>query len=394
MRRALGSTLMLLTLSTAFAQDRPDDADPPADPSATPYAWGGLALPLVNVNTTDGLGFGVGAELYNRRREQNFGYKYRISISTFWTTSGNYTSNYVQIEHRDEHFWTVRLLYRGWKNMLYAGSGGADIIRLLPREEAGNNVVYGPILLANIVRRVRNSPVMLFGQAYARYAAVRANPGGLLERERPFGWEGGAYFDLGGGAWMQEVDRWPLPTKGYEIELGIRAGGTGAPGGFRGLFGVHAEAKGWLPIAGQWLTLNARTVFDKSWGERPFWDQENLAGIARDENGYEQMMVGYGRSRTRGDGVFATMVELRPYFGRAQAGFFDLSFGLSVFAETAFLFRKNDLGPHMPSVGVSPILLWQGAIPLRPFIAWGWRSENGGKRRPESQFGISLTGVL
>ena len=61
----------------------------------------------------------------------------------------------------------------------------------------------------------------------------------------------------------------------------------------------------------------------------------------------------------------------------------------------AFLFRGSDPGPHMPSVGVAPLLVWQGTVELRPFLAWGWMSDRPrGPRTPELQIGVSLLSPL
>jgi hypothetical protein len=67
-----------------------------------------------------------------------------------------------------------------------------------------------------------------------------------------------------------------------------------------------------------------------------------------------------------GDGVLAAMVELRPKLGETHHPVADLAFYVSTFAEVGWLFRGNDPGPPLPSVGVAPYVLWQGAAELRP----------------------------
>lgn len=378
----------------AANQTKPLADEPAPGRKRSAYVWGGIGVPLVNYNTTDGLGFGLGGQIFDRRRGTDFGYRYRITLSTFWTTSGNYTSNYLQVERRSTHTWLARVTYQRWKNMLYVGAGGAAAsVRNGPESEG--NLVESVTFLSNVQRKVRRTPVYVYAQAYGRYAHVVPNPGGVLDTQRPLGSEGGFYFDAGGGLFINEIDRWPLPIKGIQSEIALRGGGTAHPGGFSPLFGVRGEVIGWWPIVGDWLVLGGRSVLDKTFGDRPFFEQEFLAGQDRDEVAYEQMLTGYGRSRTRGDGVFATLVELRTRFGRAQAGFFDLAFYLSVFGETAHLFEGNKLGPHMPSVGFAPLLVWQGGVVLRPFASWGWFSdEPGGARTPDMQFGISLASPL
>lgn len=411
--------LTTLLLLTALAAPEPADdvvEDPPILVEATPtpstaaeaeatapedeprerseYKWGGIGLPLVNYNNIDGLGFGVGAEVFDRRRDQDTGYRYKVSVATFWTTSGNFGSNFLQVERRGKHRMIARLVYRTWRNMLYTGSGGADIA--LNRDDiAGDNRIHGPSALINIIRSVPNSPVFVWFQGYTRYVIVNAAPGGILDTDRPFGFDGGFYFDTSAGIFIDEIDRWPLPYKGVQFELDARVGGTAVSGGFEPLFGVHAELIGYYPVVGKWLTIGMRSVFDKTFGERPWYEQEYIGGQLRDESGYEQTVTGYARYRPRGDGISATMIDVRQLLGRTRHPTADMAFYVSGFAEMAWVFRKNDPGPPLPSVGFAPTFLWQQAVVLRPFISWGWIAETqGGVRLPTSQVGISLLGPL
>lgn len=425
MSRARARTLcgaLVLAWSPAVAQDAaPDDAPPseaappaevaeaaaanvvspdgeaPADPLEPPkYRWGGIGLPLVSFNSTDGLGFGLGAEVYDREVGKGSGYRNRLSISTFWTTSGNYGSNFLQYERRGKALHIARFTYRLWRNMLYVGSGGRDVSVARDPSESSGNAVQGPQLFVSSMLPIKHTPVYVWFQGYARYTLVEADPGGILDERQAFGIDGGFYFDVSAGVLINEVDRWPLPNRGVRLEASVRGGGTAnTAGGFEPLVGVNLEATGWVPLAGQWLVFGSRLLIDKTWGERPFWEQENLGGQFRDELGYEQPMVGYARSRTRGDGAVALIGELRPYFGKTRHPTVDIGFYLSLFAEAGWLFDRGDPGPFMPTVGVAPELLWQGAIPLRPFIAWGWYSdEPGGARTPRPQVGITLLSPL
>jgi hypothetical protein len=366
---------------------------PPGRPKK-PYVWHGIGLPYVTYNTTDKLGFGVGAELYDRKRGESFGYRYRLSLSTMWTTSGNYGSNYLQLERRGEHFWVMRLTWRLWRNMVYVGAGGDEV--LLDNGDQGyGNTVNGPSYMVNVIRKVRGTPLYVFVQGYARYTMVGVEPGGLLDQRRPFGSNNGLYFDAGGGLYVQEVDRWPMPNKGVRAELSVRAGGTASEGRFEPLLGTNLEVITWWPVFGEWLVIGHRTLIDKTFGVRPFWEQEFLGGTLRDETAYEQMLTGYARSRSRGDGVIASMIEVRPKFGETNHPVVDIGFYASAFVEAGWLFKGNDPGPFLPTVGVAPLFLWQGAIELRPFLAWGWWADTqGGQRTPRTQFGISLLSAL
>jgi hypothetical protein len=384
--------------ATATTEAVPEDEQPPLpdDEAATAtsapsdYAWGGIIIPTINYNSTDGLGFGAGAQVFDRARGQSFGYRYRLTLSTFWTTTGNYTSNYAQLERQARHTWLTRLTYQRWRDLVYVGHGGADV-SVRNGEEARGNYLETVTGFVNVRRSVRNTPLHFYAQAYARWARVEAADGGPLDQDSPLGIDGGFYFDAGGGAYVNEVDRWPVPRKGVQSEIGFRAGGTASPEGFDPLVGVRGELMAWYPIVGDWLVIGGRTVLDKTFGRRPFFEQEFLSGQERDEVAYEQMLTGYGRTRTRGDGVFATMFQVRSKIAHGRSGFFDLALYAGAYVETAFLFEGNKLGPHMPSVGICPTLLWQGGVVVRPFLAWGWFSdEPGGARTPSSQFGVSL----
>jgi hypothetical protein len=68
---------------------------------------------------------------------------------------------------------------------------------------------------------------------------------------------------------------------------------------------------------------------------------------------------------------------------------------LSGMAEVGWLFDRWDPGPILPTVGGGPELLWQQAIQVRPFIAFGWRSDApGAPRVPVPQYGISFVDPL
>ncbi len=369
-----------------------------ADPAGKPpskFVWGGIAVPLVNYNTTDGLGFGAGFQIFDRKRGLEHGYQDLLTFDTFWTTRGTYTSNFLQYERRGKQMIVARIAYRMWSDMLYVGHGGAQVsVRDDPKESAGN-FVAGPSLLANAILPIPNTPVQVWAQAYVRQTTVRAKVGGLLDKEQPYGVHGGWNFDFSAGVAIQETDRWPMAQRGVRFEASVRGGATAVDGKLSPIVGTNVELMGWWPVAGEWLVIGGRTLFDKTWGERPFFEGEWLGGQYRDESAYEQMLTGYGRSRPRGDGVFATMFEIRPKLGHVSHPFWDLGFYLSLFAETGFLFDGDKPGPQMPSVGVAPDLLWQGAIELRPFLSWGWMSDTlGGQRTPDMQVGISLLGPL
>ena len=396
----VAAIFMVAGIASGLALAEDDVVPPPEDPLPTvapksDYRWGGVIVPLVNYNTTDGLGFGVGGEFYDRRRGQDSGYRNRLTPSVFWTTSGNYGSVILQYERSGRHLLFARATYLQWRNIPYVGVGGRQVSVDRPEEESTGNTVQGPTLLLTGMYGVKNTPVMLWAQLYGRYAYSEAKPGGILDQSDAFGRGKALYTDVSLGLAVRETDRWPLPNRGVSSEVSVRLGGTFSEQNFEFLSGTHVEVAGWWPVVGQWLVIGGRSVFDRTWGQRPFWDKEWLGGLRRDEVAYEQMLTGYGRSHVRGDGLVATLIEIRPYFGKTRHDFFDIGFYASLFAETAHLIDGSDPGPHMPTLGVAPELLWQGATQLRPFVAFGLFSDTvGGPRDWRPQVGISLLGPL
>ncbi|MCB9683283.1 MAG: hypothetical protein H6733_17590 [Alphaproteobacteria bacterium] len=338
---------------------------------------------------------GLGGEIFDRVRGDDFGYRNKLRISTYWAVSGRFSSHMLQYDRRTRHEYFVRLLYRFWSDMIYVGSGGQAVATNQDPALSLGNRVAGPSLTVGGTFRLPDSPARIFAQLYGRFVQVDPAAGGILAIERPVGVNGGFYADASVGAALEEIDRWPLPNKGVRAEASVRGGFTATENRLLPIVGVNAELTAWFPLAGAWLVIGGRALFDKTWGERPFFEQEWLGGQARDELAYEQMLLGYGRTRTRGDGVIANAIELRAFTVRSRHPFWDVGLYFSAFAESAFVFDKGRAGPHLPTVGVGPVLLWQGAVTLRPWIGWGWlRDGTGEPRHPQSQVGLALSGPL
>lgn len=382
------------------AEAPPAEAPPVPEASAVPEApppkakVKGYVLPTAGGNSTDGFGLGAAGELFLRPPELEHGFRWKLSLSV-WATTRGYRSFYSQYERRTaEGHLLARLGFQSWANLPYAGVGGADVsVRHPPEQEIGNRI-FGPYLMVADSQTVRPK-VKLYGQIWLHPVWVDPRPGGLLDTRDPFAADGGLYGDLMGGIELDTTDRWPMPTRGVRAEVDLRGGGTWAftEDRFAPLVGGHAEVITWQPV-GEHLVIGARVVAEKSYGLRPPPEQFVTGGRWRDEIGFEQALSGYGRIRPRGDGVVASLVEVRPYFftvGRSWS----LDVHASLFAEMAWLYRGNDPGPPMPTVGLGPLLLWQKGSQLRPFVAWGWWSDDvGGARRPVAQFGLSVNDPL
>lgn len=380
-----------MIIAAAFADEA--DALPEAPPPAQKKnKLGGYGLPTLGGNTTDGFGMGLGGELFSRPADKDFGYRWKLTLS-IWATTRGYTSFFSQFERRtDTSHDLVRFGVQSWRNLPYAGVGGEMVsVGHGPAAEIGNRIAGPYAMLAH--SHLVGPRLRAYAQAWLHPVWVKPNEGGLLDTLDPFAARGGAYGDLTVGLELDTTDRWPMPTAGVRAEADVRGGGTWSEADFEPLVGAHAELITWSELD-RHLVVGTRVVAEKSFGERPPPEQFVTGGRYRDEIGFEQALAGYGRIRPRGDGLVAGMVEVRPYFftvGRRWT----LDVHASVFAEMGWLFAKNDPGPPMPTIGGGPLLLWQKGSQLRPFVAYGWWSDElGGARRPVAQVGLSVTDPL
>lgn len=359
--------------------------------------FGGIGIPLIAANTTDGLGLGLGGEFFRRPDDGSDGFVWKLQGSAYVTTSLQYQAYELALETRAGRWqWLAKLNHRVWGSMLYAGSGGSDVLLLNGEEEGGNRMI-APYVLVSVSRPFEGvEGLAVYAQSWSRLVRVDAGEGSILEDRVPLGAEGGVYSDLTFGAEIERMDRWPLPSQGFRGEVDVR-GGLGAyvgEEGSRALFGAHLDVAGYTPLVGEWLVLGGRLLAART-TPKPFFEQDFTGGRRRDELGYQQPFLGYGRTRSRGDGAMAAMIELRPKLVESRHRFFDVELHLSFIAEEGFLPSTDGLGPHMPTLGFGPVILWQGGTVLRPFAAWGWRAEApGAERFPSMQFGVALTDPL
>lgn len=356
--------------------------------------WSGYVLPLFGANSTDGVGFGLGGELFERPDRAGHGYRLKLTASTWETLSLHYTSQYAQLELRHAVTWIVRGGYQVWNELPYAGVGGEDVATLWAPEQELGNVLHAPYAMVAGAHPIGATPWRGYAQLYLHPAWLEAAPGGRMDELRPFGVDGGGYGDLTLGAELDTTDRWPLPDDGIRGEVDARVGASLVDGAVEPLAGAHAEViRWWTAVPG--VAVGLRGVVEHSVGPRPLWEQGVTGGRWRDELGFEQVLSGYGRIRTRGDGLIAAALEVRPLLVHLELPWFAVELHASLFAEQAWLFAGGDPGPPLPSLGFGPELLYQRASQLRPFVSWGWREDQaGGPRRPMPQLGLSVMDPL
>lgn len=375
----------------------PDDAGEGPDSEEAPRRrWGGLIIPLIGATTTDGFGFGIGGEVFRRPADGSEAYDLKITPSLYVNVRFDYTNDLVRVDWRapDGTIWLAQVGFSAWANMAYAGVGGEDVILDHGTAEIGNTFA-GPYGFVSATRPIRGSDWRWIGMVYGRGGWADPDPASLMAVEQPYGVQGGAYLDGTFGLALEAVDRWPVPTHGHILEVSASAGGTVTPDGFEPLVGGQIEAMGWRPLWKDRLTVGSRLLVTKTLGQRPFFEQDKAMGRWRDELGSEQALAGYGRTRTRGDGTVALLVEARPHLFAIDTGSIAFAGHLSLTAELGWLYDRFDPGPPLPTVGVGMPLLWQRAVQLRPFLAWGWRREDPtAPRRPGMQVGISVLDAL
>lgn len=374
---------MIALLAVAFGA--PEEGPPE-------HTWSGVVLPLFGANTQDGFGLGAGGEVFRRPKHLDEGYALKLTAS-LWITQRGYTSDWLQVDKRGRLDWLGRAGLRAWRNHAFVGIGGDHVEQDQDERELGN-AVAGPFAFLGLSRPITGS-TSWFGQLSYKTMFVTAGPGGHLAEQRPYGWLGGTYVDASVGLEHDSTDRWPMPHQGVRAEVSGRIGLSAMRTDGLGLLaGGNAEIIGWHEL-GRHLVVGGRLVVDKTVGRRPFFEMDVAGGRWRDELGSEQAFSGYGRTRTRGDGLVAAMVEIRPYLFETRHPFLDFEFHASFFAEQGWLANGTDFGPPLPTVGFAPEVLFQGAIQCRPFLAWGWRQAPGeDARRPSYQFGVSFLDPL
>lgn len=368
----------------------PDLHLPPPPPSAK--KWSGIVLPAVSFNSTDKLSVGAGGELFQKGADGN--YIRKIAFQMLFAVNGNLQSHLFRYDTRTGgHDLLIVLGFRMWKNMRYAGSGAEDVLVDWGDEELGNKAI-SPFFSFGVTHPYGIG--FFYTQIYGRYSSMESAPGSLLEQRDPVGVNGAVYADLQVGYMAEVVDRWPLPNDGWRAEADLRFAGTWAfqDPGMKPSIAGHAEVTAWYSLAPP-IVVAARLVASQAMGERAFFEEEFVGGRRRFEIGNDKSLGGYGRTRTRGTGVLAATVDLRIFLARTKHKFFDIAFYLDGFVEDGFLMNGVGLGPHMPTIGGGPILLWQGGTLLRPYVALGWRTASfGGDRYPDAQFGLALEDSL
>ncbi len=174
--------MLILLAAMCWAQEPPPDTSSPAEDAAAEEdaaqpkrKWGGIVIPLAGANSTDGLGFGAGGEVfrYPADPDSTATYDLKLTVSTYFAVSGRYQSHFFQMETRHRHDWLVQVGLAHWTNLIYAGVGGADVVRFDPGAEGGNTMLapYGMVAWS-----VPVNDWSVYVQGLGRYGKIDPRP--------------------------------------------------------------------------------------------------------------------------------------------------------------------------------------------------------------------------
>ncbi len=223
----------------------------------------------------------------------------RITASGRFNFSGDYVQAVSDFTYIGKTSFYAKVRFRTQKDYPFAGVGGHGAV-VFSGDEYGNAVGQ----LMYVIGVAGSTPVeglrWYVGQS-TTLARVQAGEGGRMEFIGPFGSEGGVYLDVQGGVLYEAKDRSIRPSRGWQLEGAIRFAGSIIGDNAEELSrrerssfigGWFIEVIRWQPIYKDWLVLGIRGLFDHTLGARPFYDQNRLGGMLRDELGNGQHFTG------------------------------------------------------------------------------------------------------
>ena len=344
------------------------DAQQPA-PAATPVGWELVALPALNFNSDEGVGYGALVEAYNYGRGAR-PYRFVVQPTVLLTTRGR----------RDVTVFldAPGLLPNGWRLDAFAG---VERELAAPYYGIGNDAVYDTMLsrepdayfyrygrdrvrgLANVQkpligRRLR----ALAGVGYARVTtdATPFDSGTTLFASHFAEAPNGTLAYLRGGLVWDDRDREVGPTRGWWNELLVQHVNE-ALGASQTYTRVTAAARRYIPLTSR-LTSATRLVVQQVSGDVPVYDLATVQSSYKQEEGLggAKMLRGIPKNRVMGKGIVLLNNELR---WRA------VDFGL--FGKPAFL---------MLSGFVDAGRVWSESIRVDEIASDLWTGYGGGAR--------------
>jgi hypothetical protein len=338
--------LLAVALSVALADDPvspgdpaapPPEATPPVEPASPtqpappakkpPKEWQWAALPIANVSSTTGVGYGAyAAVVHSAEAGSEEPFRARVSMQIFFTTK-KYMDHNLKLDVPNMFGsgvrWDLLVGYEAWKQATYFGEGnylpilqdppvippptGEDP---LPKDAYYQYDVRWFRGLTN-VRKTIHGPWQVFGGYMLRLARVNPYEGSLLDVQRPLGVEGGNTARLSGGVMVDTRDAEPSPHAGTFSEASIR---LSAPfvGSKWTAFGFNVTDRHWLSLdADGKLVLATRVIVDGHYGDEPFFTRQLLGGSSFVTFGGSNNLRGLAEGRYTGDWAVLLTPELR-----------------------------------------------------------------------------------
>lgn len=303
------------------------DAASPVDAALKP-TWS--AFPVAGVDSDDGFGFGARAQL-DIPAPGVLPYKRSFVLHLFLTTHGYHSDRFrfdlVQIGPAHNLRLTGQFAYRAWLNDGYWGLGNGTVrdpaYDALPDGDPGRKHYryqliqpFAHLTLRDDLAAAGVGRVSAYGSFEARYSVVRTYAGSLLEAERPYGMDGGAAVQVGGGVLWDARAPEVTPARGALLELSGRVVGTAVPdavgpaalGAFGGPF---ASARTYVPVMPR-VVFATRLMGEWLFGRVPFYEMVQWGGFVPISGmGGADTLRGASFGRWHGPGKAVLQDELR-----------------------------------------------------------------------------------
>lgn len=289
-------------------------------PEAAARRWEFVALPALNFNSDEGVGYGALVELYNHGQGAR-AYRFLVQPTVLFTTRGR----------RDftVFFDGPRLLANGWRLDAFAGlerelaapyygiGNDAVLDTTLTREPNPYYYRYGRErvrLLANVQKPLGGTRLRgVAGIGYARVQtdAIPFDSGTTLFASHFASAPGGTLVHVRGGIVWDSRDREVGPASGWWNELLVQhvAEPLGASHSYTRVTGA---ARHYLPL-GSRVTWASRIVAQQVGGDVPVYDLATIQSSYRQEEGLggSKMLRGIPKNRVMGKGLVLANNELR-----------------------------------------------------------------------------------
>jgi hypothetical protein len=382
---ALPSEASTVTATVTPSASSTVAADAPAA-EGTGTRW--YAVPNFAFDTDDGFGLGARAELAEDAPGHQ-PYRSAYMIHVFASSRGfhHHRVRWDRVGFGPENRlrFTAHLAWRAWLNDGYFGIGNRTLRERAfvgeleaddPARKRYNYSLQQPFAHLTLRARVAQR-VELYGALNLKWSSIDPYPGSVLERDRPFGIDGGLGAQVLAGVFYDsrrpEID----PRSGVVLELGVR-GQPPLPGGAGYFAGVLASARGFYS-PGSRVVLAGRLMGEYLLGKVPFFEMVHWGGAAPIAGfGGADTLRGIRFGRFRAPGKAVLNAEARLDVLRHAAGGKPLVWQLVPYVDAGVVFGEGTLAtgpaggwPVHPGAGFGARAVYAGAFVGRLDMGWG-----------------------